>query len=193
MAVEYETEIGFGPSTAPGPYREADYQALPDEPRCELLYGRLVVTPAPSLRHQRTILALSRILYDYSVEHGGEVALSPLDVRLADHSIVQPDLIYVSPARAEILQERIFGAPDLVVEILSPSTARRDRGAKLQLYAESDVREYWLVDPESETIEFLVNEAGHFRVELPLDGRYHCTALSGLELDLAAFWSQVKK
>ena len=70
-----------------------------------------------------------------------------MDVRLADHSVVQPDLIYVSRERSSVLHERIRGAPDLVVEILSPSTARRDLGEKLRLYAESDIREYWIVDP----------------------------------------------
>lgn len=193
MAVDYLQEIGFGPPADLGPYRERDYFDLPDEPRCELLYGSLVLTPAPSLRHQRSLLALARVLDAYATSCGGEMVLSPIDVRLAGHSVVQPDIVYVSPRRSEILQQRLAGAPDLAVEILSPGTARRDRGAKLQLYAETGVIEYWIVDPAAETIEFLVNDDGQFRIELPVDGRYRSGTLDGLEVDLTTFWSQVKK
>jgi Uma2 family endonuclease len=193
VAAVYEEEIGFGPPAVLGPYREADYFDLPDDPRCELVYGVLVLTPSPNLRHQRTLGALYRLLHEFASAHGGEALLAPLDVRLATHSVVQPDLLYVSPERSEILRERVFGAPDLAVEILSPGTARRDRGAKLQLYAESGVIEYWIVDPDAETIEFPVNDERRFRVEVPRDGRYRSPASPGLELELTTIWSQVTK
>ncbi len=193
MVVEYLQELGFWPRSPLGPYRETDYFNLPDEPRCELLYGSLVLTPAPSLRHQRTLVALFRLLDGYAARAGGEAVLSPVDVRLSPHSVVQPDILYVSERRSEILQQRIAGAPDLAVEILSPGTARRDRGAKLQLYAESGVLEYWIVDPAAETIEFLVSDKGRFRVEIAVDGRYRSPTLPGLEVEVEPFWSRIAR
>src|SRR5688572_25527283 len=141
MAVAYETETPHATRKELGPYREADYLELPDEPRCELLYGRLPVMPAPTIRHQLVVMALAVFLHEVAQRRGGYAVVSPIDVVLADHSIVQPDVIYVSPKRARIVQRRVEGAPDLVVEILSPGTARRDLGEKLRLYAESGVLE----------------------------------------------------
>ena len=116
-----------------------------------------------------------------------------MDVRLAEHSIVQPDLIYVSASRREVVRERIFGAPDLLVEVLSPSTARRDLGPKLKLYADAGVAEYWLVDPERETFEFLDNVDGVFVVRLPDTGTYASRAVAGLAVEVEAFWSELRR
>ena len=170
MSVVYETETPHAPRVGLGPYREADYLALPEKPRCELLYGRLLVTPAPNVRHQVVVGRILRLLFELVDREGGLAVDSPVDVVLADHSVVQPDVVYVTRARSSIIRERIEGAPDLVVEILSPGTARRDLGEKLRLYAEAGVAEYWIVDPVLETFEFLVNEGKAFRVRLP-DGR----------------------
>jgi Uma2 family endonuclease len=191
VEARYELEEPATALSTLGPFREADYWALPDEPRCELLYGRLILAPAPSLRHQRALIQLVACFLEWARKLGGEALCAPLDVRLADHSVVQPDLMYVTPERRAILRQRVIGAPDLLVEILSPSTARRDRGAKLRLYAESGVREYWIVDPAAATFEFLVLRDGRFTVELPVDGRYVSPAVPGIELDLAAFWAAV--
>ena len=188
MAVAYETETPHATRIELGPYREADYLALPDEPRCELLYGRLPVMPTPSLRHQDVVGLLYRLLADFAGRVGGRAFVAPVDVVLAEHSIVQPDVIYVSSERAGILSQRVEGAPDLVVEILSPGTARRDLGEKLRLYAESDVVEYWIVDPALETFEFLENTPAGFRVRLPEGAMYRSATIPGLELDLEAFW-----
>jgi Uma2 family endonuclease len=191
MPVVYETESPHATRSELGPYREADYLELPEQPRCELLYGRLLVTPAPTVRHQLVVVALVRLLHELSSRHGGYAVVSPVDVVLADHSIVQPDVIYVRRERAGILAQRVEGAPDLVVEILSPGTARRDLGEKLRLYAESGVSEYWIVDPGLETFEFLENAPGGFRVRLPEGAVYRSAAIAGLELDLEAFWLMV--
>jgi Uma2 family endonuclease len=191
MAVVYESEAPHSTRTDLGPYREADYMALPEQPRCELLYGRLPVMPSPSIRHQRVVQQLYRLLFDFSARASGEVFVAPLDVRLADHSIVQPDVMYVSSARANILGERVKGAPDLVVEVLSPATARRDVGEKLRLYAESGVAEYWIIDPELETFEFLENTAAGFRLRLSEGAVYRSAVVSGLELDLETFWRAI--
>ena len=188
MPVVYETETPHATRTELGPYREADYVSLPDQPRCELLYGRLPVTPAPNLRHQRIVLGLGRRLLELAERVGGEAFVSPVDVVLADHSIVQPDVIYVSPRRSGILGRRVEGPPDLVVEILSAGTARRDVGEKMRLYAESRVVEYWIIDPELETFEFLENTADGFRVRVPDGSIYRSASIDGLELDIEAFW-----
>ena len=146
------------------------------------------MTPAPTLRHQRVVGQVFRFLLDFADRSGGRAFVSPVDVVLADHSIVQPDVIYVSRERAGILRQRVEGAPDLVVEILSPATARRDLGEKLRLYAEFGVAEYWIIDPILETFEFLENTPAGFRVRLPEGAAYRSAAIPGLELDLEAFW-----
>ncbi|HYL04519.1 MAG TPA: Uma2 family endonuclease [Thermoanaerobaculia bacterium] len=192
MTVDLLTEAPLAPPAGLGPYRRRDYEALPDQPRCELLFGRLYVMPSPSLLHQAvagtTWLHLDRV----AQASGGRAYSAPMDVTLADHSVVQPDVIYVSPERFAVLQRRIEGAPDLLVEILSPSTARRDRGEKLVLYAESGIREYWIVDPEVRQIEFLVNEAGRFMVAVPDAGHYQSQSIPEVHLDVAEFWLQVE-
>ena len=191
MPVVYETDAPHAPRSDLGPYREADYVALPDEPRCELLYGRLHVTPAPTVRHQHVVGRVFRFLLDLADLSSGQAIVSPVDVVLAEHSIVQPDVIYVTQARSSILRARVEGAPDLVVEILSPGTARRDLGEKLRLYAESGVAEYWIVDPVLETFELLENTRDGFRLRVP-DGAVYCSsAIAGLELDVEAFWRAI--
>ena len=188
MAVVYETEAPHANRVELGPYRESDYLRLPEQPRCELLYGRLPVTPAPTIRHQLVMAEVGYFLREHARRHGGLSVFSPVDVVLADHSIVQPDVIYVSRERAGIVRQRIEGAPDLVVEILSPSTARRDTLEKMRLYAESGVVEYWIVDPVLETFEFLENTSDGFRVRLPEGGVYRSAGIPNLELDLEALW-----
>ncbi|HEV3074953.1 MAG TPA: Uma2 family endonuclease [Thermoanaerobaculia bacterium] len=192
VTVDLLTEAPLAPPAGLGPYRQKDYEALPDEPRCELLFGRLYVMPAPTLRHQAVLGAMWLHLTGIAQASGGRAYFAPLDVVLADHSVVQPDAIYVSPARFDILRRRIEGAPDLLVEVLSPGTARRDRGEKLMLYAQTGIREYWIVDHEVRQIEFLINEAGRFVVAFPEAGRYQSESLPELHLDVAGFWRQVE-
>lgn len=174
-----------------GPYRRKDYLVLPDEPRCELLFGRFYLSPSPTPLHQVVVALLARRLEDIADATGGIAFSAPLDVFLADHSVPQPDLIYISADRRRILQQRVEGAPDLLVEVLSPGTARRDRVQKLNLYLETGVREYWLVDPASRQIEFLVNEDGRWVVALPQGREYRSPALPEIRLDLLALWEKV--
>ena len=193
MTVALLTETPLAPPAELGPYRRPDYEALPDEPRCELIFGRIYVSPSPSPLHQATLFALAEVLARAAREGGGLQFVAPLDTFLADHSVVQPDLLYISAARRAILQERVEGAPDLLVEVLSPGTVRRDRGEKLVLYAQSGVREYWIVDPQARQIEFLVNEGGRFVVAMPVGGEYRSQALPEVRLDLAALWREVDR
>jgi Uma2 family endonuclease len=191
MAVEMLRQSPVSPSSELGPFRKRDYLELPDEPRCELILGRLYATPSLTFLHQAVASLLMLQLHEVAGRTGGAAAIAPLDVTLADHSVVQPDVIYVSASRLEIVGDRIEGAPDLLVEVLSPGTSRRDRHEKLKLYAESGVREYWIVDSIERQIEFLVNDSGTFRVALPVDDRYRSAELPEVELDLGELWQQL--
>ena len=135
-----------------------DYLSAPEDERYELLDGALVMTPAPGEPHQRVSMWLGWKLIQFVAENRlGEVYHAPFDVVLSDFDVVQPDLIFVSHARAHIITPaNLQGAPDLVVEILSPSTAERDKTFKYALYAEHGVGEYWMVDTDAKTITVLL-------------------------------------
>lgn len=132
-----------------------DYRTAPADKRYELLDGDLIMVPSPNLAHQKVQSRLGRRLSQFIEENAlGEFFFAPCDVVLADTDVVQPDLLFVSRDRAHLLSggENVRGAPDLVVEILSPATAERDRGYKRDLYGRHGVAEYWLVDPLEETV-----------------------------------------
>jgi Uma2 family endonuclease len=193
MAVALLKEPPLSPDSDLGPYRRKDYEALPDEPRCELIFGRFYLSPSPSILHQVVLIMLFKLLDEIADKNRGQLFVAPLDVYLVDHSVVQPDILYISADRRDIIQDHIEGAPDLLVEILSPGTARRDRVQKLGLYAESGVREYWLVDPVERHFQFLVNKDGQFVVEVPFGPEYRSRVLPEIHLDIPAFWKRVEE
>lgn len=114
-----------------------------------------------------------------------------MDVVLSDDTVLQPNLLYIAKERAHIVKRRIEGPPDLVIEIIS-GTARRDRVEKLDLYAQYGVPEYWIVDPDSQVIEFLINESGRFVVQSPANDRYQSPRLPEVEIALSPFWREVE-
>lgn len=191
MTVALLKELPLAPEAGLGPYRRRDYQQLPDEPRCELLGGRFYVSPSPTLLHQIVLSLLLETLRAAARPVGALALPAPLDVHLADHSVVQPDLLYLSAERRSLGKEWIEGAPDLVVEILSPGTARRDRVEKLLLYVEAGVREYWIVDPFEQQIDFLVLADRRYEIVPPTGRLYRSPALPEIALDLEAFWKAV--
>lgn len=134
----------------------------------EYIAGDIVMAPAPTPRHQIASANLMFALQSYSRQHGlGMVLAAPLDVQLeAETSIVQPDVIFIRQARTQdlIQEQSIQGAPDLIIEILSPSTARVDRAVKLQLYARHLVPEYWIVNPTDQTVEVYTLQAQGYLV-----------------------------
>ena len=134
-----------------------DYRTAPDDRRYELLERELLMVPAPNTRHQRILIRLSTALHEFVTVRGlGEVFSSPFDAVLSNYDVLQPDLLLVSKERSHMVtDDNIQGGPDLVVEVLSTSTADRDLGYKRTLYARHRVREYWVVDPEARTIEVL--------------------------------------
>jgi Uma2 family endonuclease len=145
-----------------------NYAALPDDGRrYEIHDGELSVTPAPGTQHQRVSRDLLGILDRHVKERGlGEALDAPLDVILANTTIVQPDLVYVDPGRARFVTPRgIEGPPTLVIEIISPTTSRIDRVTKLQLYARYAIPYYWIVDQDARTIEaYALAEGGYWLI-----------------------------
>jgi Uma2 family endonuclease len=118
-------------------------------------------------------------------------ALSPAGhPGVAELSTVQPDILYLTAEHKGRARKTVEGPPDLIVEIISASTARRDRGEKLRLYAQAGVREYWVVDPAVKEISFFLNRGGRFEVALALDARYQSELLPELTLDLADLWRE---
>lgn len=132
-----------------------DYLLFPDDGlRHEILDGEHYVTASPRATHQRVSGHLSFLLTAHCREHHlGEIFVAPFDVILSEHNVVEPDILFVSNERAAIVQDWVRGAPDLVIEILSPSTRRRDETLKARIYREQGVLEYWIVDPDAETVK----------------------------------------
>lgn len=147
-----------------------DYALLPDDgKRYEIIDGDLFVTPAPLTRHQKISRQLQFILMSALEKKGlGEVYDAPVDVVLDAENIVQPDLVFVRSERRRIITEKfIEGPPDLMIEILSPSTRRRDVLTKSALYARFGVPSYWIVDPDLDRIEFyILREGGYAAVHV---------------------------
>jgi len=136
-----------------------DLVALPeDQLRHELIDGEHVVTPSPGTVHQRILLNLVRHLLPYLDRSGlGRMLVAPFDVRLSLFTVVVPDLVYFTADRfaRAVNEKHATAAPDLVVEILSPGTRRRDKGRKRAVYDREGVQEYWTVDPDARSITAL--------------------------------------
>jgi Uma2 family endonuclease len=136
----------------------------------ELWDGEIVMSPSPRPDHQRVVLRLARCLQDHvRAKQLGEVFVSPLDVVLSPRRVVQPDIIFISQARSGIIQDSIRGAPDLVVEVISEGSWRRDRVEKKDLYEQFGVAEYWVVDLEAKTIEVFALEKAAYRLHSRAD------------------------
>jgi Uma2 family endonuclease len=159
-----------------------------DGHRYELFDGEAYVSPSPSLRHQRVALNLAVALRTAFGDRG-EVFIAPMDVVLGRATAPQPDLGVVLAEHSAILQDVVRGVPDLLVEVLSPSTAEMDRGLKMETYARHGVPEYWIADPEREAIEIyrLDRDAGAYRqVDTCRRGdRIETPLLPGLAVEVA--------
>ena len=143
-----------------------DYKHTPEDKRYELLDGELLMVPAPKVTHQRNARDIGLHLVMFVDEKElGEVFLAPTDVVLSETDVVQPDILFVSKERSYIVTEdNIRGAPDLVVEVLSPSTAQRDRTLKRTLYALHGIPEYWQADTDAKNVLVLTLEDGEYKV-----------------------------
>ncbi len=136
-------------------YTYKDYCLFSEDKRYEIIDGNAYMVPAPLTRHQRIIFNLTQMFTEYlNVKPLGDLWIAPVDVVLTDHDIVQPDLLFISKERKSIVTEaNVQGAPDWVCEILSPSSIEKDRDLKLKLYSRHGVKEYWIIDPDTRSIE----------------------------------------
>ena len=172
-----------------------DYLDLPEEPgyRFEILEGILIKEPSPNVMHQRVSRRLQRILEDYfwEIDSDGEVFNAPLDVTFHDITVVQPDLFYVSGQQRKIVKDtRVDGSPTLAVEILSPSTSRKDRLKKMRIYQGVGIEHYWLVNPDEKTFEcFSLRDGIYALVTTGMDEDVvEHPDFKGLFIDLKSLW-----
>lgn len=166
-----------------------DYYGLDDTQRYEVIGGNLLMAPAPDTWHQEWSRELFHII-DRHVRNrkAGKVFYAPLDVVLDETNTVQPDIVFVASANVEIIQRRaIFGSPDLLVELISPSSVQRDRYVKRQLYARFGVKEYWIGDPANKALEILTLKKGHYELRCCAEEKGLLTSqvLAGLKFDLS--------
>ena len=170
-------------------YTYQDYAKLSEGAPYQLINGELVMTPAPTTYHQRLAREIFLLLASFVKLHGlGEIFFSPLDVYFSETETYQPDIIYVSKDRLSIIaEEKVEGSPDLIAEILSPTTAYYDLRHKKQVYEQYGVKEYWIVDPMEKSIEVYENKKKSFELFKKYDrtGTLRSPLLEGLNLDLS--------
>jgi len=166
-----------------------DYSKLDDDKRYEIIDGTLIMAPSPTDQHQDWASELHLLLAPFVKNRQiGRLFIAPFDVVLDDENTVQPDLVFVLSSKAGIIRSRgIFGAPDLLIEIVSPSSVRKDRYEKKALYARFGVREFWLADPGNHAIEVLTLESGSYKLHCSAEekGPVNSTVLSGFSFDIS--------
>lgn len=159
----------------------------------ELINGEIVARNYPTASHQRILRKLTVIVDQFvTVNQLGEVLFAPFGVVLNNFSDVQPDLMFVSTAKADIVQEEgIFGVPDLLVEIISPSSLKTDRHTKFKLYEQMGVGEYWIVDVKNQSIEVYQCQAEGFElVSFAVEkGEVASNCIAGLQIEISALFA----
>jgi Uma2 family endonuclease len=179
-----------------GQWTYEDWLRLPDDGfRYEVLNGELIMTPPPTVRHQDVIGALFTRMRLFAVERQlGKVFVAPCGVRLPEQPVpVQPDIFFVKAERRDIVgEEYVEGAPDLVVEVLSPSNWTYDRREKFQAYLAAGVPEYWIVDYRACTVEVFVREGGVYAlIDKFGQGQTVCSqVLTGFEITVDELFAE---
>ena len=172
------------------------FLALPEGTPAQYLDGHVYMSPAPLPRHQDVVLRLAVALQSYAAEHDGYVGVAPFDVFLEPERAVQPDVFYLAAERRERISERgIEGAPTLVAEVLSPSTAYLDVSVKRRAYEEAEVEEYWVLDPGERSVMVLTREtpglAGLARTAYVYEsGPVASSVLAGFEVEAASLFAR---
>ena len=170
-------------------YTYQDYAKLPEGAPYQLINGEFVMTPAPKPYHQRLLKRILISLSKYVDNHSmGEVLCAPIDVFFSKTETYQSDIIYISKDRLPIIAEdKVEGAPDLIVEILSPTTAEYDLRHKKQIYEQHNVKEYWIVDPIEKSVDVYTNKGNKYE----LIDKFHksqvlkSSLIKRLEIDLS--------
>ena len=170
-----------------------EYLQLDENPNQQLINGNLIMSPSPSLFHQQILKNLFTVIDTLSKKSGDRTYFAPLDVFLDDHNVPQPDLVYVKQENKNKLSKRgVEGAPDLVVEIVSPSSSSIDRYEKKELYQKHKVKEFWIIDPGNLTLEIfqLVKYEYVLAQHLVADGKIKSPLLPKLAVDLAELFAE---
>ena len=180
-------------SSTKDPKTYADYAALDEGAPYQLIDGELVMSPAPTVLHQLVVWRLGTHLFNFVKQHNlGLVVGAPIDVYFSETETYQPDLIFISKDRLIIVTEqKVMGAPDLVVEVLSPATGYYDLTKKRRVYQTSGVKEYWIVDPTEKTVEVLANVGDAFESaeSTPQQTSAVSRLLDGFEVELATLFA----
>ena len=170
-----------------------DYANLEGDERYELLDGELILVASPNRDHQTVSLRLASRMLSFVDENGlGWVFEAPFDVLFTDTDVVQPDIMFISREREHILtRANVQGAPDLIVEILSPSSSTRDWRAKRELYAAHGVREYWIIDPTNRIVSVMLLQDGVLQIEQTRteDDTATSTVLEGFNVNLDSIFA----
>jgi Uma2 family endonuclease len=164
-----------------------------DGKRREIIAGVLYVSPAPARPHQELSSDLHFFLYQAIDQSGaGRVFSAPVDVRFSEHNQVQPDLLAIRRERLDIYQgHTVHGAPDIVVEILSPSNASYDEVEKRQLYAAAGVPEYWILDPRVRRLTILRLSGDEYEAVEPVESLLRSTAVVDFDIDPADLFAKL--
>lgn len=175
-------------------YTYQDYLDLPEDgKRYEVINGELIMVAAPSTFHQSVLINLVNDLKNFlNREKVGKVFCVPIDVKLSDRNVVQPDIIFVSQNNSNIITENnVEGTPDLIIEILSPGTAYHDLIEKKEIYERFDVKEYWIVDPKKQRIEIYqnINQRFELNQRIELEGTVESLVIKGFKISLESIFS----
>jgi Uma2 family endonuclease len=174
-------------------YTYQDLRSTPDDGRrYELFEGDLIVSPAPTTMHQRIVFRLSLVIGNFVQMHQlGEVLSAPCDIQFSGETVVEPDLLFVARDRASIVKEDyVQGAPDLIVEVISPTSEERDRGYKFKIYAEQGVKEYWLADYRKRVLQIFGLTSSGFQLagEFKNDDEVRSPLFPGLRFRVSELW-----
>ncbi len=180
-------------ATGRGNFTYEDLRHTPDDgKRYEVLEGDLIVSPSPKVKHQRVVGRLFAFLYAGEQAGRGLAMLAPMDVVLSPRDVVEPDLLFIAKDRLGIVTEdNVQGAPDLMVEVISEGSRKRDAITKFHLYERHGVRFYWLVDPEEETVRvFELKEAAYGEpVTLRAGQELGCALFPGITADVGRLFA----
>jgi Uma2 family endonuclease len=192
----YPYTVNMSEALEPGYYTYADYLEWDEDFRAEIIDGELYMMATPSRFHQSISMALSARIYNFLLGKTCKVYVAPFTVRLfprrdgSDDTVLEPDITVVcDPSKLD--KQGCAGAPDMVVEILSPSTARNDKIAKLRKYQKAGVKELWIIDPDAKTLDTYILDRGSYLFSIYDESeKVPVLTLPGLEIDLSEIFAE---